>query len=1016
MGIVVPNNFDSDRGIVVTLLLVIQILILSNGCENHLKYKTDLVRYPFCNLVVGLLFLSAIPQDKKDPFMSIFFFFFLLFSSGKQKMSNTSDIVIGRDVQSAASAQVPDLVLPPPDEHGKLKKVSAMPQIGRGKESALLALKTSVLRATEISDVVFSKLFHLEGEKVVFSTNEAVLREAQAVIDSACANHNVLKEANVELDGASKKICLTERHLEIRDFAKKKRVSLLCVVVSRLPGQSLKIVTEKSSYILVFASGAEADEWQLELLEARLRCVSLALDLVPSFRVVLSRPKQVVPASYHQGLDVSNAALGSPGKGDLDLMKTAILGFEKLNMGFHVALDFGATFAQDMEARLGELQRLGDSREGMRKKIRDVEIELSTEEKMSLEEGQILSNTLGNSLKHVGVVHSCLAEAYKDILNSAQSSFITDEQKDEAKEFIASMDVVGSGLLLNVPLKGQLQEFMSLEEQGRQELREMEAKYVQMETLLATLRRKRVLLVRMNEISGEIAAICEKSGRALENGGSLSQVSAFAEKAKEAVAQLPSFDDSDASSPTGVLKGLFATTPDHDTEQAILRCFDYFLSPMLLMEFVTVSFCSGGEVVRIRALHFLKRWLQIHPYHFAGDKQLETRLKDLLACARLMGHENLVRQVEAESSVVAPVFVGILDSSFRGMTKLYDVHPREIARQLTLIDFGLYSKIQTREFLHCNFMKPSTSPHIANLSAQFNRVANIVIATILTATDNSACVVFWISVMRHLRVLHNYQSVLAVLGGLMSAAIHRLKRCCWEKVAGVEFVEECKSLMDKNFVKLRKEVESLAPRNVVPYIGIYQRDLVFLEEAATFTGSILNMSKLKDISAAVVRCLVFQCANSYSWMESSATVARLIAEHKVFSDSEAFEMSLKLELRDDANSQSKGLTSQLSVRSFSGRTSPNLGRTSPSLSRTSPKQPSKAQARASVVVVDQPFMDTLTRSCPEMVFEQPSADALAKSCAERLEKVEVEKNTSNRRVVRKLSRRASINEIEDEQL
>jgi hypothetical protein len=68
----------------------------------------------------------------------------------------------------------------------------------------------------------------------------------------------------------------------------------------------------------------------------------------------------------------------------------------------------------------------------------------------------------------------------------------------------------------------------------------------------------------------------------------------------------------------------------------------------------------------------------------------------------------------------------------------------------------------------------------------------------------------------------------------------------------IAFFDDCRSLMDKNFSKLRQEMTA-APLPGVPYIGGwnkkprkekqflkqqqgYQRDLVYLDENATFRG------------------------------------------------------------------------------------------------------------------------------------------------------------------------------------
>ena len=151
--------------------------------------------------------------------------------------------------------------------------------------------------------------------------------------------------------------------------------------------------------------------------------------------------------------------------------------------------------------------------------------------------------------------------------------------------------------------------------------------------------------------------------------------------------------------------------------------------------------------------------------------------------------------------------------------------------------------------------------------------------------------------MRHLRALHNYQGFFAVFGGLSGSSVARLKKV-WAKVEEEPYFAECKSLMDKNFSALRSELESAA-RPVIPYLGFYQRDLVYLEESPTFKGTHVNLSKLVNIANTVGNCLQYQ-NSMYSWFLPNQCIADLIRTHRVLTDKEAHDFSLKIEPREAA--------------------------------------------------------------------------------------------------------------------
>ncbi len=74
--------------------------------------------------------------------------------------------------------------------------------------------------------------------------------------------------------------------------------------------------------------------------------------------------------------------------------------------------------------------------------------------------------------------------------------------------------------------------------------------------------------------------------------------------------------------------------------------------------------------------------------------------------------------------------------------------------------------------------KPELAPNVRNFTAHFNIVAACVSSSILAITalsDRTKMILFWIKVLEHLRVLRNYESTLAVVAGLTSTPINRLK-------------------------------------------------------------------------------------------------------------------------------------------------------------------------------------------------------------------------------------------------
>jgi hypothetical protein len=74
--------------------------------------------------------------------------------------------------------------------------------------------------------------------------------------------------------------------------------------------------------------------------------------------------------------------------------------------------------------------------------------------------------------------------------------------------------------------------------------------------------------------------------------------------------------------------------------------------------------------------------------------------------------------------------------------------------------------------------RPEMAGNVRAFSAHFNTVAACVSSSILAESGTESrgkILFFWIKVLEHLRVLRNYESTLAVVAGLTSTPINRLK-------------------------------------------------------------------------------------------------------------------------------------------------------------------------------------------------------------------------------------------------
>lgn len=180
----------------------------------------------------------------------------------------------------------------------------------------------------------------------------------------------------------------------------------------------------------------------------------------------------------------------------------------------------------------------------------------------------------------------------------------------------------------------------------------------------------------------------------------------------------------------------------------------------------------------------------------------------------------------------------------------------QIAEQLTILEFEVFSKIQSTEFFGQGWNKKNgreLAPNIMKMIDNFNNVACWVASSIVQVKklkERVARMIAHIKIANHLRSLNNFHLVTAVISGLNNHAVLRLKHSR-EKLPKtfVQIMErlEAETTMEASFKNLRQAVLK-ARQPVIPYIGVYLMDLLFIEEGNPDNfGSFINFRKRKQV-------------------------------------------------------------------------------------------------------------------------------------------------------------------------
>ena len=213
------------------------------------------------------------------------------------------------------------------------------------------------------------------------------------------------------------------------------------------------------------------------------------------------------------------------------------------------------------------------------------------------------------------------------------------------------------------------------------------------------------------------------------------------------------------------------------------------------------------------------------------SRAISHKLQHLLANGRPSDKTKLGSTVSSISSTKG------LHSSIKKM-RLFDIDPTEMANQLTFIDSSIFQKISiyaclTKVWGQKGFLRENIDS-ITEIIKNSNQLTNFVTFMILRKPElkkRSQTIAYFIKVAERCRTLNNFSSMTAIISGLYSSSIHRLKKT-WEVTDPTlsRSLQNMNKLMNsaRNFSEYRNILRFLGPEPCVPFFGVILSDLTFV--------------------------------------------------------------------------------------------------------------------------------------------------------------------------------------------
>eukprot|EP01119_Soliformovum_irregulare_P008636 TRINITY_DN2173_c0_g2_i1.p1 TRINITY_DN2173_c0_g2~~TRINITY_DN2173_c0_g2_i1.p1 ORF type:complete len:1338 (+),score=458.05 TRINITY_DN2173_c0_g2_i1:150-4016(+) len=199
----------------------------------------------------------------------------------------------------------------------------------------------------------------------------------------------------------------------------------------------------------------------------------------------------------------------------------------------------------------------------------------------------------------------------------------------------------------------------------------------------------------------------------------------------------------------------------------------------------------------------------------------------------------------------------------------------EIARQLSIIEFKMFSKIKHSELLNQAWNKKHLKYKASNILAMIDRantfsfwVASLILSY-QTEKERANVITKLLVIGSHLRELHNYNTLMGLIAGMSMSAIMRMKKS-WSQVpqSAMAGLQSLHVLFDpsNSFKNYRSDLTlNMTKGAVLPYLGTYLSDLTFMEDGnPDILNGMINWSKRKLIANVVSQIQLLQ-GSSYSF-------------------------------------------------------------------------------------------------------------------------------------------------------
>ncbi|XP_076144599.1 RAS guanyl-releasing protein 2-like [Alosa pseudoharengus] len=322
--------------------------------------------------------------------------------------------------------------------------------------------------------------------------------------------------------------------------------------------------------------------------------------------------------------------------------------------------------------------------------------------------------------------------------------------------------------------------------------------------------------------------------------------------------------------------------------------------------------------VRSQICHLVKYWIAEFPVEFNLNHELADQIKDLRELLSTEGNEQQSQLIDVESVPSYKWKRQVTQrvpsmSKKRKMSLLFDhLDSCELADHLTYLEYKSFCKILFQDY-HSFVMHGCTvdNPILERFITLFNSVSQWIQLMVLskpTAPQRAAVISSFIHVAQKLLQLQNFNTLMAVVGGLSNSSISRLKDTQahisneTNKIFNslIELVSSC-----GNYSQYRRRFSDCSGFRF-PILGVHLKDLIAVHVAlpdwADREKTRVNLTKTQQLYSILQELALVQ--TTPPTMEANTDLLNLltVSLDQYHTEEEIYQMSLQREPRKGSNS------------------------------------------------------------------------------------------------------------------